>query len=67
MKRIVMTTETTEAVTMGNLQFRTGIPVEVDDALADNLLRRRFPRFAAAPENGANAQPDSGKPVKKNK
>lgn len=66
MKRIVMTTETAETVTMGNLQFRTGIPVEVDDAQADNLVRRRFPRFAVAPEADATAQAEPGKP-KKNK
>jgi hypothetical protein len=47
MKRIVMTTETKETVTMGKAgKFVTGAPVPVeDDAQADALLARAFPKF----------------------
>lgn len=49
MKRIVMITETTETVKMGDAgQFKTGIPVDVDDALADALLKRQYPKFKEA-------------------
>jgi hypothetical protein len=47
MKKIVMTTETKETVNMGPAGcFKTGVPVPVDDdALADSLLKRSFPKF----------------------
>lgn len=47
MKNIVMTTETKEALKMGKAGvFKTGVPVPVaDDALADSLLQRTYPKF----------------------
>ncbi len=54
MKQIVMTTETKEAVKMGAAGvFRTGVPVEVDDALADSLLKRKYPKFAEFAEKAS--------------
>jgi len=65
MKHVVMTTQTEETVTMGDAgQFRTGVPVAVeDDALASALLKRHYPKFEQAHKEELPAIPD--KPEKK--
>lgn len=47
MKSIVMTTKLPEPITMGDAGvFETGKARDnIDDALADQLLKRQFPKF----------------------